>query len=749
MRAYLQSQQDVEPAVLSMLKAAKERAGITEKISFSPMPDYPARNVPVLSLGPMPEKVYGDVVTAPSVAALMSKADSLTRLSDALKLLAGDIALPPMSYRVCGHIKELEDSLAALDGQGPVVLDIETSGDVDVDRPEHERIISIALYNGKGHVVVIPEHLIQLVYHVRGLLRKFLQRNYIIAHNEKFDLPYFNVALPVEQRFDPMVAHYVLFPAGSTHGLKELCEQYFGVGDWDEALKQYTPGKTYTEAGTGEDGVWWDARSYSTGSGYERIPRTLLYEYNAYDVFYTWHLFLLLSEKLTAADKWDVFARRMAVSGMFMPVEAAGATIDKEHLLFLKGKLEADFKQAKEELDAIAGHPLNPNSHVQVKKWYAETKGTELPKLKTRNPKTGKTEIKVSSNEKALNIVIENAKGKYDGQAIDFAHKLLELRGITKNLGTYVNGFLDRAHGNKVHMKFNVSGPMTGRLANRGAGIMTIPRDDLYRQMIIPSGPGRVLVKPDYGQLEMRLVAFFSMDKRFVAAFQPGMPDFFTQMMPEVYPDIDLSKCSKAELKELRNGVKPISHGANYARGVAAIAEQLGMSVAQAQGIYDRYMGPHGEGLRAWQEEIKERARTGEEIVTPYGWHFQAEVVTDKNTNSIENSALAFMPQSTGNDICLGAAMNAQPQLAQYDAWIFGTVHDQILADSPIEHATTVGKLLEREMLAEGKRVVGDVLVFEAAPEYGFNWAEKMDQSEWDTWLEENGYSVLTPQLNK
>lgn len=740
MRAYLQSQQDVEPAVLALLKKAKELSGIEETISFTPLPDYPARNVPVLSLGPMPEKVYGDVVQAPSVAALMSKADSLTRLSDALKLLAGDITLPKMEYRVCEHTDGVAALLNGLTAAGaPVVLDIETSGDVEVDLPDYSRIISLALYNGTGKVIVIPERLVRNP-DVKRVVNNFIRKNFIIAHNEKFDLPYFDADLPVEQRFDPMVAHYVLFPAGSTHGLKELCEQYFGVGDWDEALKKYTPGKTYAEAGTGEDGVYWEARTYPSGSGYERIPRTLLYEYNAYDVFYTWHLFLLLSEKLTAANKWPVFARRMAVSGMFMQVEQQGFTIDREHLAELKVMLEEEFRQAKEDLDAIAGHPINPNSHVQVKKWFAETKGTELPRMRSKD-KNGKIKVAPSSNEKAMNIVIENAKGKYDGQAIDFAHKLLELRGITKNLGTYVNGFLDRAHGNTIHTTFNVTGPMTGRIANRGAGIMTIPRDPLYRKMVVPSGPDRVLVKPDYGQLEMRLVAFFSMDERFVAAFQPGMPDFFTAMMPEVYPDIDLSTKTKAELKALRNGVKPISHGANYGRGYAAIAEQLKMDVAEAHGIYTRYMGPAGTGLQAWQEEVKELARTGGDIVTPYGWHYQAEVLTEKNMNSVENSALAFMPQSTGNDICLGAAMNIQPQLAQYDSWVVATVHDQILADVPIEHAETVGLLMEYEMLEEARRVVGDVLVFEAAPEFGFTWSEAMDLTQWRQWLSDNGYS--------
>jgi DNA polymerase-1 len=267
--------------------------------------------------------------------------------------------------------------------------------------------------------------------------------------------------------------------------------------------------------------------------------------------------------------------------------------------------------------------------------------------------------------------------------------------------------------------------------------------------MVVPSGPGRVLVKPDYGQLEMRLVAFFSMDKRFVAAFQPGMPDFFTQMMPEVYPDRDLSVLTKDEHAALRNGVKPISHGANYGRGYAAIAEQLGMDVGEARMIYERYMGPLDEGLYQWQYEIRDAALNGGDIVTPYGFHYQAEIITEKNSNSVENSALAFKPQSTGNDICLGAALAIHPQLSKYDAWIVGTIHDQIVADVPIEHAREVGLLMEREMLAEAKRVVGDVLVFEAAPEMGFNWAEKMDLEEWDQWLADNGYENLIETLEQ
>jgi DNA polymerase-1 len=321
-------------------------------------------------------------------------------------------------------------------------------------------------------------------------------------------------------------------------------------------------------------------------------------------------------------------------------------------------------------------------------------------------------------------------------QQIAVALQILECRGIKKNLSTYVDGFLDRAHGNTVHTTFNVTGPITGRIANRGAGIMTIPRDKRLRKMVVPSGPDRVLVKPDYGQLEMRIVAALSNDERFISAFQPGMADFFTAMMPEVYPDLDLSKLTKEEHAAKRNGVKPISHGANYGRQYMAIAKQLKMDPNEARDIYNRYMGPKGVGLSAWQAEVKRKAVNNEDIVTPYGFHLQSELVTRGNRVSVENSALSFLPQSTGNDICLGAALRIHEWLGEYDAWIVATIHDQIIVDAPIAQAKAVGERMEAEMVLEGRNVFGDLLVFEAAPEYGFNWAEKMDPHDWDKWLD-------------
>jgi DNA polymerase-1 len=324
----------------------------------------------------------------------------------------------------------------------------------------------------------------------------------------------------------------------------------------------------------------------------------------------------------------------------------------------------------------------------------------------------------------------------FDEHTLAFIAKLLECRGNTKNLSTYVVGFLRRQRGGIIYPSFKLTGAVTGRLSTPGAGIMVIPRDPEYRRMVIPKREGHVLVKPDFGQLEARVVAFLSGDERMVDAFQPNRPDFFTAMMPSVYPDLDISTLNKAQLKEKRNGVKPFSHGLNYGRGPEAIAEELGMPIEEAKRIAKNYLGDPEKGLMAWQSKIKEMAFGGEEMFTPYGLHLQQELVTSRNRSAVANNALAFNPQSIGNSICVDALMHIMEWIGEYgDAHIFGTVHDQILGSIPIEYALEVGSRMQYEMEEAGNRFAQGVLIFEAEAEFGFSWPEELNPEQWKEYL--------------
>lgn len=695
---------------MAVLKQAKERSGITEPIDFIPLPDEPFKNVPVLALGRLTREVRSRIVNAPSPGSLVTKADSMTRMIDALKLLVNDADLGRMNHIVEERLDWLCGILNNTKGK-KISFDIETAGDVKWDIPAYEQVISVAIWGGQGSVLVIPEHMLRNPLVERGLNR-FLKRNKIITVNGKFDLSYFEVG--AEHFFDVMLAHYALFPAGSTHGLKDLADQYFGSGDWDAGNKAYTAAKTYKEAGTGEDGTYWAARKYSGGSGYERIPRTILYEYNAYDVFYTWHLYVLLEDYLAQdVESRMAFDWLMELSGLFSGVERRGIRLNVEYLQALEEEMTAELFEAETDLNIAAGQVINPRSPAQVKAW-----------LHSR-----KKRVK-SSDKNTIARLVKNPRTSEE--VVEFCEKLTRCRAISKQLNTYVTGYLKHCHGDMVYPGYKLHAASTGRLGGAGASMLTIPRDKRLKSMVLPSEDGHCVVTADMSQAELRVMAMESGDPWLIAAFQEDAGDIFDILLSAAMPQhnwkalherADNGDDPKQFYQTWRARMKGVVYGVSFGRGVAAIAAALEVSTSIAQTLVDGFVRP-GSKFAAWRQMIEDKAMEGGSIVTPFGRHFQSEIITEMNAHEVTNSALSFTSQSTANDICLKAAVWLDPQLEQYSAWLMGTIHDAIYVTCPVEHKVVVGNLIAEALKRAGREVYGDVVPFAADAGYGPNLAK-------------------------
>lgn len=710
MRSYFYSSTEVGPEALAILKKAKERSGITEPIDFIPLPDEPFKNVPVLALGRLTREVRSRVVNAPSPGSLVTKADSMTRMIDALKLLVNGADLGVMNYIVEERLDWLCGILNNTKGK-KISFDIETSGDVKFDVPAYDQVISVSIWGGQGSVMVIPEHMLRNPLVERGL-NKFLRRNKIITANGKFDLSYFEVG--AVNWFDIMLAHYALFPAGSTHALKDLGDQYFGSGDWDAGNKPYTVAKTYKEAGAGEDGVWWSARKYSGGSGYERIPRSILYEYNAYDVFYTWHLYVLFEDYLAQDEESRmVFDWLLELSELFSGVERRGIRLNVEYLKQLEEEMQKELFEAEAELYIAAGQVINPRSPQQVKAW--------LHSRKKRVKSTDKHAIaKLLKNDRTSDEVKE------------FCRRLTKCRFISKQLSTYVTGYLAHCHGDMVYPGYKLHAASTGRLGGAGASMLTIPRDKRLKQMVLPSVDGHVVVTADMSQAELRVMAMESGDPWLIAAFQPEAGDIFDILLSAAMPDIDWAALhARADdgddpdqfYQTWRALMKGVVYGVSFGRGVAAIAAALEVEKHIAQTLVDGFVRP-GSKFAEWRQMIEEKAKNGGSIVTKFGRHFQSEIITEMNAHEVTNSALSFTSQSTANDICLKAAVWLDPQLEQYGAWLMGTIHDAIYVTCPEEHKVVVGNLIAEALRRAGRETYGEVVPFTADAGYGPNLAK-------------------------
>ena len=736
MRVFLASELDLadEEAVSKKLQAlmahAKELTFPDERFEFSANTSAIHDKAVVLALGKYVRRGRERVIALPSAKALLMRADSISRLKTAFRLMVDPPELEPMHWRLYNEESVLDDLLRVLESvRGkPMVVDIEVSGDVDADLPDPSRLISVGIYGGNAGLV-IGEELLKLP-EVLEALDRFLESNTIITINGKFDLKYFpNIDMSRVDHFDVMLAHYALFPAAGAHGLKDMAKTYFGADDWDEANKPYTKKATYTEPWVGEDGTWAEARTYSTGSGYNRIPRTMLYEYNAMDVYWTWNLYEMVKAYLDDDENaTKLFEHLMRCSDeLYMPVEKRGITFNVEYMQQLETEFTADLKEAHDKLKELAGRNLNFGSYMQVGDYFAE-QGLPL-KFSKRNKQGKKT---YHTDEKTLTAWLEkNHDLEHAERELEVARQILVCRGLKKMLSTYITGYLVQLHGNQGYPGYKLHASTTGRLGGAGPSMLTIPRDKRLKRMVVPSGPGRVIVGADLSQAELRVMALESGDQWMIDAFAPDAGDIFDILLSAALPQYDWAalheRANNGDDPEgfytsWRAKMKGVVYGVSFGRGVRAIAAALKISIEEAQILIDGFVRP-GSAFAAWREDITERAVGNGAIQTVFGRYFQSEVVSKTNRQNVINSALAFTSQSTANDICLTAALMVEPQLAQYGAWMLGTIHDAIYVDCPEEHAEAVGKLIAACLKEAGRQVYGDIIPFTADYGYGENLA--------------------------
>lgn len=569
-----------------------------------------------------------------------------------------------------------------------IALDIESAGDIDNDTFAAGRILSIALWNGKFGVV-IPEELAETPESAE-LIERLCRDCIVVCHNGTFDMPYLSkrLGINVYHHEDTLLMHFVLDNLAGEHGLKPLARRWLRAEDWDSDAKSYLKGGAY----------------------FENIPREKLYEYNLMDTVWTLKLYEYFLLLLKNSGKYDYYRYRMEVTKVLIDVQMNGVAVSITAL----DKLEDEYKQQCDEnlvvLKKLAGGDFNPQSPKQIAEYFA-SKGVSSPSFD-------------SDHLKKLRRV---------GKETEFIDALLAYRYAAKVIGSFIANVRRKVgEDGRIHPYYLPHGAKTGRLSAKGPAIQTMGRDSGIKRALVAE-QGCKIISCDYSQAELRTVAELADDTAMIAAFQPGAPDFFDDLMtkiwPEEFPTIEAYEAFKHEhpktAKNRRALVKSICYGSNYGRGVPAIATALEMPIDSAQHVYDQYMGAYS-GLRDWQGRVRHsvgRKEEDHERKTKFGLAFNPLFVSDNNYSSTQNEALAFVPQSTANDICLNAAIKINEQVGQYGAKLIGLVHDATYVECPEETVEECSRMMEREM-SKAATLVFNRVPFVAEAEVGSNWEE-------------------------
>lgn len=128
-----------------------------------------------------------------------------------------------------------------------------------------------------------------------------------------------------------------------------------------------------------------------------------------------------------------------------------------------------------------------------------------------------------------------------------------------------------------------------------------------YRPLIVPA-PGHVLLKADYKQLQMRLLANMSQDLELIKAFREGKDvHWLTVAMCGIQGATDKEKPNKA---------KEVNYGILFQITAKGLAETLEISITTAQGHINAFWSRYSVA-RTWLDQrvvhLKQKP-----VVTPY-----------------------------------------------------------------------------------------------------------------------------------
>lgn len=615
----------------------------------------------VLALGKVPPLPAGyRVLSAPSVRETLATAGGATKLRWAIRNLVESKPDVRFTWNYATPTTRLE-----VDPDVLYAVDIETSGNIKVDEPEDTELLALSIgwfrHGDEIEAVVFDYDALQQEW-AHDMLRSFLGSARTVAHNGQFDFRWINSKLgsnfyPAE---DTMLMHHARFPGAGEHGLKELCRRILDAPNWEAEAKSYTNSSAY----------------------YERIPQPILCEYNAYDVYWTLRLHEYLSG-LMDETAWRLYREHtMPASNMLQDVEAAGFRVDQAYAEELGAMLDAETTELKKDLSIWVD---NPNSTKQVVAALKQHFNIDSPSV--------------------AKPVLLHLEAKHPNTS-EFIMKMLQYRKASKSRSTYVTSVLRKVRNNRVHPSFKVHGTTTGRLSSSGPNIQNVTNDERNQMSIrrmYTCDEGNVLVGADYAQAEARTMAELSGDEKMIEDFQEGAPDFFNNMMPEVFPHTNFEELDAEGRAPFRLRLKRIVYGSSYGLKPATVSQMLTLegeptTKQEAQAILDGYLARYPK-LAEWRDGILPGLAGGSEMFTPFGRRFQLDVLTQQSKGRAENQGLAFQPQSIASDICIRAAMYIHQAFKKMPGCrIIAIVHDAIYAEVPERLGEEVRALMELKM---------------------------------------------------
>ncbi|MCG2695300.1 DNA polymerase [Candidatus Parcubacteria bacterium] len=396
-----------------------------------------------------------------------------------------------------------------------------------------------------------------------------------------------------------------------------------------------------------------------------------------------------------------------------------GIKVDKDYLEKLSGKYHEELDKLEKNIWQQAGEEFNIKSPKQLGEVLFDRMGIVL-----KNHKKTSTGVKSTNAD-----VLERLKDDYP-----IVQEILQYRELQKLLSTYIDNIpkmLDE--NNRLHTEFLQAGTVTGRMASHEPNLQNIPtKTELGRAIrnAFVTDAGFKLVAFDYSQIELRLTALLSGDKKLIDVFSKG-GDVHNAVASEVF-GVSLEKVDK----EMRRTAKVINFGILYGMGVNSLAKNLGADRKEAQKFYNEYFDKFS-GLAGYLEKIKKDAQEKGYTKTFFGRRRYFEGINSKVPfvrAMAERMAINAPTQGTSADMIKIAIGRVDEYLKkeklEKDAFLLLQVHDELIFEIREDLVGKVAPEIEKIMETIIPLEEAEGIKFEVNVSSGNNWGELKDYLE-------------------
>jgi len=400
-------------------------------------------------------------------------------------------------------------------------------------------------------------------------------------------------------------------------------------------------------------------------------------------------------------------------------VNQTGIKLNVSYLKELAKKMHKELESLRTKIYKAAGQEFNINSPKQLGEVLFDTLG-----LKPKNQKKtagGQRSTKESELEKLLD-------------EHEIISTILRYRELQKLVSTYADTLPEQVSPDgRIRTTFLQTGTTTGRMGSKDPNLQNIPvRTEESRAIrrAFVAEDGFVMVGIDYSQIELRMAAILSEDKKMIEIFNKG-EDVHTGVAVRVF-NVEPEEVTS----EMRRKAKVINFGILYGMGVNALRTNLGEDTTreEAQEFLNAYFNTFTR-LAEYLEETKQFARDHGYTKTLFGRqrHFPGiKSHAPFIRAQAERMAINAPIQGTAADVMRLSMSHVFDYLKSKnkldEVRILLQVHDELVFEIKEESLKTeVPELVKlMEGVLEGRDCYGVPLKVDIA--VGPNWADLVDQ---------------------